>query len=170
MCFKLSQMKSADPKDLDGFYPTNVIKNLKSFWRALTKHLKSLVVSKGTDSDLLTHGVCLFPHGLYFFFLHAHAWPFFHTLSTYWCVHLKWEYSTRHECSLQCSSAFLLVFIKQAISNYNNKYNKHFNTSQCVTVQYSIQKPNTTYIQILECGQSALLTESKRKHGIANLS
>ncbi len=129
-------MKSADPKDLDGFYPTNVIKNLKSFWRALTKHLKSLVVSKGTDSDLLTHGVCLFPHGLYFFFLHAHAWPFFHTLSTYWCVHLKWEYSTRHECSLQCSSVFTCFYKTSHIKTTINTINisTHHNVWQYNTV------------------------------------
>jgi len=48
-------------------------------------------------------------------------------------------------------------------------YAKSFNTSvQCGTPMH--QKPNTAGIQRSECDQGALLTESKRKHGVANLS
>lgn len=66
------------------------------------------------------------------------------------------------------AQAFLQVRFGYKAKSYQN-YDKSFNTSvQCGIRMH--QKPNTACIQRFECDQGALLTESKRKHGIANLS
>ncbi len=129
-------MKSADPRDLDGFYH-KCYKKLEKLLKSPHQAFEKPCGVQGDWQWPFDPWSLSFPTwAVLLLLLHAHAWPFFHTLSTYWCVHLKWEYSTRHECSLQCSSVFTCFYKTSHIKTTINTINisTHHNVWQYNTV------------------------------------